>query len=104
MLKPQRSGPALGALMVASLFAGSAHAHSHSRQTPMPVPSHAVLAVVESEQGFAIQASIDGAPCASKASANAATTLALGTNLKLDRSIFRSAAHGQLEAIDAQRR
>jgi hypothetical protein len=70
----------------------------------MPAPSHAALAIVESDHGFAIQAANDGAPCASKASANAAATLALGTNLKLDRSIFRSAVHGQLEAIDAQRR
>ncbi len=103
MLNPQRSGPALGTLMVASLFAGSAHAHDHARQSPVLVPSHAALAVVESDQGFAIQAMNDGAPCASKPSANAAATLALGTNLKLDRSIFRS-AHGQSEAIDAQRR
>lgn len=104
MLQPQRSGPALGALMVASLFAGSAHAHGHVRQTPKPVPSHVMLAVVESDQSFAIQPTTDGAPCASKTSANAAATLTLGANLKLDRSIFRSAAHDQLEAIDAQRR
>jgi hypothetical protein len=90
--------------MIASLISGSAHAHQHIRQVPVPAPSHPALVVAESDQGFAIRAANDGAPCASKAIVTAAATLTLGANLKFDRSIFRGTTPVDLEATDAQPR
>jgi hypothetical protein len=104
MLSPARSGPRLCALLAAGLIASNSHAGGPGGPSGVPLTPRAELAVVETGQGFSIQPATVGTPRSPARPAGTAAMLALGANLKLDRSIFASAAHSRPESTDAQNR
>jgi hypothetical protein len=104
MFSPSRAGPYLAALIVAGLAAGSATAKDAGHRVVVAPPVRPHLMVIEGDQEFSIQPASTGAPCATRIPAATTSRLALGLNLKLDRSLFSAAVQARPESPDAPRR
>lgn len=101
MFTPSRHCLCLVALIATGLAAGSAQARNTA---PLPATPRPHLAVVDTGGEFSIQTTPTGAPCTARSSGAAAGKLALGFNLKLDRSLFSAAGQTVSEASDAPHR
>ncbi len=99
MFSSSRHLPCLAALIAAGLAAASAQARDAG---PLPAASPARLAIVETDHEFAIRTVPGGAPRPKPGPATG--RLALGRNLKLDRSLFDAVAQSRPEDSDAPRR
>lgn len=100
MFTPSRHCLCLVALAATGLTASSAQARNTN---PLPATPRPHLAVVAAGDAFSIQPGT-GAPCTAQGSGTATGKLALGFNLKLDRSLFSAAGQTASEASDAPHR